>query len=156
MGRKVHSDAATLKVAGQKCRYAGTVRELKMALAIIIPERLGVNFEETAQIIGVSPATVSRFRKNFSAFNAGKSAKPSNWGGRRRSNLSLKEEMRFIEKWSEKAEKRPLKDLVRVQRDYEWVIGGKVPKSTIHRMMARHGWKKIKISKKIRGWRKVN
>jgi DNA-directed RNA polymerase specialized sigma subunit len=36
-----------------------------MELTIVIPERFGVSLPETAKIIGVSRATVSRLREKF-------------------------------------------------------------------------------------------
>jgi transposase len=41
------------------------------------------------------------------------------------------------------SEKGGILEASRVKAAYEQVLGRKVPKSTIYRMLARHGWRKV-------------
>ncbi|MFZ2658062.1 MAG: hypothetical protein WAX69_24230 [Victivallales bacterium] len=79
-----------------------TAADMRMALSMVLPGRLGVNLPETAKIIGVSHATVSRLRKKFLTGKRADLNWKSGWGGRRRGNLSEMEEGKFIKKWNRK------------------------------------------------------
>ena len=60
MGRKLTGGDSALDDAIRLCGNAVTAADMRMALTIVIPERFGVSLPETAKIIGVSQATVSR------------------------------------------------------------------------------------------------
>jgi hypothetical protein len=70
-----------------------------------------VSLPETAKIIGVSQATVSRLRKKFLTGKRADLKWKSGWGGLRRGNLSEREEGKFIKKWNSAAEKGNIKTL---------------------------------------------
>lgn len=64
-------------------------------------------------------------------------------GGRRRENLSKEEESNLLASFLKKAEAGEVVVASETKLAYEEAIGRVVPKSTVYRMLARHGWRKI-------------
>jgi transposase len=64
-------------------------------------------------------------------------------GGRRRENLTVEEESDLLAGFDETAQSGGLLVVSVVHAAYEERLGRKVPKSTLYRMLARHGWRKI-------------
>ena len=64
-------------------------------------------------------------------------------GGRRRSNLSLDEENILVERFVQSAKAGGIVVVSEIQCAYENEVGHPVPKSTVYRMLARHGWRKV-------------
>jgi len=64
-------------------------------------------------------------------------------GGRRRANLSLEAEEQLLRHFFEKANRGEVLVVNEVKAVYEGAVGHRVPKSTVYRMLARHGWRKI-------------
>jgi transposase len=64
-------------------------------------------------------------------------------GGRHRENLSLEEEKELLGPFFEKSKAGGILIVKEIKLAYEGKVGGKVPKSTIYRMLARHGWRKV-------------
>ena len=57
--------------------------------------------------------------------------------------LTLEEERQLLQEFLPQAEKGGILEVSRVKAAYEKVLGRQVPKSTIYRMLARHGWRKV-------------
>jgi hypothetical protein len=64
-------------------------------------------------------------------------------GGRYYQNLTLEEERQLLQEFLPQAEKGGILEASRVKAAYEKVLGRQVPKSTIYRMLARHGRRKV-------------
>jgi len=64
-------------------------------------------------------------------------------GGRRRENLTIKEEKTIVDEFRQKAENAEILEVSKIKEYYEEKIGKKVPKSTVYRMLKRHDWRKI-------------
>ena len=64
-------------------------------------------------------------------------------GGRRHQNLTREEEARLLQRFLPPAEQGGLLEVSRVKQAYEQAVGHPVPKSTVYRMLARHGWRKL-------------
>lgn len=64
-------------------------------------------------------------------------------GGRYRENLSIDEETKFLAPFFKKAESGGILVATEIKDAYEKFIGRTIPKSTIYRILARHGWRKI-------------
>lgn len=64
-------------------------------------------------------------------------------GGRRHQNLTLAEEARRLAGFLGRAEQGGVLEVSRVQQAYEQAVGHGVPKSTVYRMLARHGWRQV-------------
>ena len=64
-------------------------------------------------------------------------------GGRHHQNLSLEAERAFLSPFFERAKRGELSTAMEIRIAYEAKVGRKVAKSTIYRMLKRHGWRKI-------------
>lgn len=64
-------------------------------------------------------------------------------GGRHRELLSPDEEKAFLAPWLEQAKDGGVIVVPPIHAAYEERVGKKVPPSTVYRMLARHGWRKV-------------
>src|SRR5919202_107686 len=64
-------------------------------------------------------------------------------GGRHRQNLSLAQEQKLLTPFDGIAARGGLLETRAVRDAYTKVMGHPVPKSTIYRLLARHGWRKL-------------
>lgn len=122
---------------------AKTPDEVRMAQTVLIPNLLGVTDVVVAQIIGCSRATVVRLRKRFRALCSGGEVKERNWGGRRCGYMALEEESQFLSKFLEQAASGGVLDIGKIKLAFEAQVGRRVARTTICRMLERHGWRKI-------------
>jgi transposase len=98
--------------------------------------------DEVALAVGFSPATVKKLWSQY--FSGGVEVLIGQGrGGRRRANLSLEEEQKLLVYFFNKAESGEVLVVNEVKAAYEKAVGRTVPKSTVYRMLARHGWRKI-------------
>jgi transposase len=103
---------------------------------------LGLSSILVAKAIGWSPGTVKQVWSRF--FADGESALVGKGrGGRRRQNLSIEEEEILLERFLGSAKAGNLLVVSEVKAAYEEAVGRRVPKSTVYRMLTRHGWRKI-------------
>ncbi|MBW2148693.1 MAG: winged helix-turn-helix domain-containing protein [Deltaproteobacteria bacterium] len=124
-----------LKTTKKKADY-------RRVMCIWLRACLGLSSSEVAKAIGWSSSTVKILQARY--FKEGESALLGvGRGGRRRENLSVEEEERLLERFLEKAKAGGLLVVSEVKAAYEEAVGHSVPKSTVYRMLARHGWRKI-------------
>lgn len=103
---------------------------------------LGLNANQVARAVGWHPTSVRRLQARY--LHEGQAVlKGPGRGGRRHENLTLPEEQRLLEGFLARAEQGGMLEVSQVKRAYEKALGHAVPKSTIYRMLARHGWRKL-------------
>lgn len=143
MARKPRILAAQVAAAEQVVKVTGDARELRQAQAVLLPEYHGLSLEETGRVTGRSKATVARMlaasRRQAEAVGR---PRPQ-WGGRRRQNMSPEEERAFLAPFLSKAERGGMRVVAPIKAAYEKAIGRGVPDSTVYRLLARHGWRKL-------------
>jgi transposase len=103
---------------------------------------LGLNANQVAQALGWRPTSVRRLQAQYGRQGEALWQRPGR-GGRRHQNLSVAEEAQLLAGFLERAERGGLLEVSRVQRAYELAVGHAVAKSTVYRMLARHGWRKL-------------
>lgn len=64
-------------------------------------------------------------------------------GQRQNANLTLEEEKEFLAPFFKKAEKGHIATTAEIKEAFEANIGHSVAKSTVYRLLNRHGWRKI-------------
>jgi transposase len=116
---------------------ARTVAELRAAQSVLFITDYGLSLGQTAAMLGCSVPTVSRLRHWLKTAQPNGRALRAEWGGRRRQNLSLDEERRFLNSF--KGQAIAIRTLWQA---YEAKLGRTVPDSTIYRLLRRHGWRK--------------
>lgn len=103
---------------------------------------LNLSTIDTALAVGWSPSTVkivqSRYLREGEKVLLGKGR-----GGKRYSNLTEQEEADLLSSFLEKARVGGVLVVNEIKEAYEKKLGKRVPKSTVYRMLVRHGWRKI-------------
>ena len=103
---------------------------------------LGMSSDQVALAVGFSPATVKKLWSQY--FSEGEEVLIGKGrGGRRRANMSLEEEEKILAHFFEEAKSGGVLVVNEIKIAYEDAVGRRVPKSTVYRMLARHGWRKI-------------
>src|SRR6059058_1811695 len=106
--------------------------------ALVAPRKA----EEIALHTGVSATTVHRVISTYNRLGPTALEKPGK-GGRRHEYLTLQEEQAFLAPFFAQAERGEIATVAQIQRAYEAQVGHEVDDSTIYRLLARHGWRKL-------------
>ena len=102
----------------------------------------GMTSDQVGLAVGFSPSTVKKLWSQY--FSEGEEVLIGlGRGGRRRANFSLEEEKTLLTHFFEKAKRGEVLVVGEVKAAYEVAVGHRVPKSTVYRMLARHGWRKV-------------
>ncbi len=100
-----------------------------------------------SQITQLKPGTVRKIWSDY--FNQGEESLLSkDRGGRRNFHLSKEEESMLLSPFFKRAEKNDMLVVEEIKQAYENMIGKQVPKSTIYRLLSRHGWNRKTGKKK--------
>ncbi len=98
--------------------------------------------EDIARRCGVSKATVHALISSYN--RQGRAAvETAGKGGRRSGYLGLEEEREFLAPFFGRAERGELATTEEIWRAFEARVGHEVDDSTIYRLLARHGWRKL-------------
>jgi len=116
-------------------------RERDRALTIKLLA-LGREGKDVAEVVGCSIGTVYRRRAEFLA--QGEAAlRSSGWGGRRNAVFSAAQEAAFVAEFERAAQAGKLVSAVAMLAELQQRAGRQVKPSTLYRMLARHGWRKV-------------
>ena len=119
-----------------------TKADFRRVLCVWLRARLEMSSQEVAEAVGYASGTVRRIQARYlkegelSLLGKGR-------GGRRYGNMSIDHETAFLSQFIEEAKAGGVIVASEIKRAYEKAIGHTVPKSTVYRMLARHGWRKI-------------
>ena len=117
-------------------------RQYRQALAVLLPAELNASLEQTASLLGVGRATISRLQSGFRQ-RGQVGPHHQGWGGRRRTLMSEEEELEFLRPWAEQALAGGVLVLSPIRAALAQRLGRKVAASVVYRLLARHGWRKI-------------
>jgi transposase len=106
--------------------------------ALVAPRKA----EEIALHTGVSATTVHRVISIYNRLGPPALETPGK-GGRRHEYLTLQEEREFLAPFFAQAESGEIATVAQIQRAFEARVGHEVDDSTIYRLLARHGWRKL-------------
>ena len=123
-------------------RQAKTKAEFQRVQCLWLRASLGLHHREVAQAVGWNPSHVKRVWSEYFKQGAAALLRPGR-GGRRRQNLTLTEEQALLDGFFSAATAGGVLVVDAVKAAYEQRLGRTVPKSTVYRMLARHGWRKI-------------
>jgi transposase len=131
------------QVALQKVNEATTARELRSGLSVLIPKRCGCSNAVVSELLGVGIATVVRMQRHIREQADGTVKQKGKWGGRRRQLMSFEEEQAFLEPWIAQSEQGGVLIVPPIHKALEDHLGRTVHLSTMYRLLARHGWRKV-------------
>ena len=133
------SEQQVLKRLLKEAKHKGDYQRIQ---CVLLRAGLGLNASEVASLVGWSPGRIkqvwSLYFKAEAAALLGRGR-----GGRRRENLSLEQEKRLLQGFMDRARDEQILEASEIKRVYEDEVGHTVPKSTVYRMLQRHGWRKI-------------
>lgn len=143
MSRRRKIDSVSVERARAAVTHAQSAEELRCAQAVLLPAVADLTVEETAALLGVGRASVSRLQARFRKRVAGGGRSPRNWGGRRRELLSVAEEDAFLAPWVQQAKEGGILVVAPLRAALAQRIGRPVAATVLYRMLARHGWRKV-------------
>jgi transposase len=123
-------------------KQAKTKAEFQAVQCLWLRVSLGLSADQVATAIGWHPSSVRKLQSLYLR-EGGTALKRTGRGGRRRQNLTLEEEQNLLHEFLYQSELGGILEVSQVKAAYEQAVGHKVPKSTVYRMLARHGWRKI-------------
>ena len=126
----------------ESLREAKSKGEFQRVQCVWLRALLGLPSYQVAEAIGWSTSRVKQIQGRY--FQEGVRAfEGPGRGGRRHENLTLAEEEELLAGFVEKAQTGGVLVVNEIKSFYEQGVGHRVPKSTVYRMLARHGWRKI-------------
>ena len=143
MPKRVKLSERMVELALEKVKKANAPELLRMAQTVVIPSIFNVPDRTIGEIIGRSRPTVVRLRKKFREMCAGEEEQRRNWGGRRYGYMTVEDERKFLSQFLDKAEQGGILAVGEIKRAFEALVGRKVAKTTIYRMLDRHNWRTI-------------
>jgi len=143
MARKAAFAAEVVRVAEQLVAAGATVRELKAGLSVVLSVHRGLSNAEVAATLRVGLATVARLHGAVRARASGTVRKRGSWGGRRHQHLTPAEEAAFLQPWTQTAGQGGVLVMPPIQAALEARLGHRVAASTVYRLLARHGWRRV-------------
>ncbi len=134
--------AGTTERMEKLIRFTTTLSEYRRIQIIYFRSKYGYNATQIAEMVGLETQTVRNIQSAY--LKQGELGLcQSGQGGRRRFNLSIEEEEVFLSIFELDGEMGDMLEVSQVHRTYERQIGRRVPKSTVYRLMHRHGWRKL-------------
>ena len=143
MARKA-SGADQLASARELLRTAKTVDELRTAQAVLLPLELGLSLEQTAKAIGRSVGVTCNLRTRYGkvARREREAPRPKR-ALRNRAKATLEREAQILEEVLEGATRGGVVVIPPLKEKIAQRLGKPVALSTIYRMLARNGWRKL-------------
>jgi len=143
MPRKVKVSTEVFELAKETVRRAKTADELRAAQAVVLPILFGISDHAAGQVIGRSRVSVVRMRNEFKQLHTKKGVATRNWGGRRSGYMTVDQEREFLSRFFNNGSQGSAVNAGEIKQAFEVLVGHKVAKTTIYRMLDRHGWRKI-------------
>lgn len=125
-------------------RAAKTADELRTAQAVLLPLELGLSLQQTAQAIGRSIGATCNLRTRYCkmARTISKTPRPKHTL-RNRANATLEREAQILDEVLAEAMRDGVVVVPPLKAKVEQRLGKPVALSTIYRMLARNGWRKL-------------
>ncbi|AHF93354.1 hypothetical protein OPIT5_27180 [Opitutaceae bacterium TAV5] len=124
-------------------RQARSVADQRRVQAVLMRALNAAPVEQIAMVTGLSVNTVrmlhSRYLREGDVFLVGRPGR----GGRRRSHLSTEQETGLLARHVPAAGEGHMIQAHAFKRDYEDLVGHPVAATTVYRLLARAGWRKI-------------
>jgi hypothetical protein len=125
-------------------RNAKTADELRTAQAVLLPLELGLSLEQTAAAIGRSRTATCLIRTRYCAVASGKRPPArSKHALRNHAKASLAQEAKVLDEVLSEAGEGGVLVIPRLKPLIESRLGKPLALSSVYRLLARHGWRKL-------------
>jgi transposase len=142
MKNLIVGDKSTVQRLAERLKRADSHSEYQRIQCVLIRATLGSSAAEIAQLLGWSTATVhvmhSRWAKEGEAIFEIRGR-----GGRHHQHLTPEQERELLAPFVQRADKGGMLTVAEIQRAYQNRSGKAVARSTIYRLLERHGWRKV-------------
>ncbi len=141
---RIASGVADIDWAREQLLKAKTANELRHAQAILLPLELGLSLEQTALAIGRSVSLTCKLRNRKRRENAGEiKRKRSKKELRNRAAMALEKEAAILDSLLVNANNGGIVTIPALKPAFERALGKTVALSTLYRVLARQGWRKL-------------
>ncbi len=123
-------------------RKSKTKAEFQRVQSVWLRASLNLEDDQIAIAVGLSCNSVRCFHSRFRLHGV-EALIGVGRGGRRRQNLSIEQEDEVLRPFLEEAGTGGILVVAPIKIAYEQAVGHEVPRSTIYRLLARHGWRKL-------------
>lgn len=142
MKNLIVGDKATVERLAERLKRASSHSEYQRIQCVLIRATLGSSAVEIAQLLGWSTATVhvmhSRWAKEGESIFDVRAR-----GGKHHQYLTPEQEQELLAPFVERAQAGGMLTVTEVQQAYRERSGKEVARSTIYRLLGRHGWRKV-------------
>lgn len=133
-----------LEMAREALRVAKTADELRVAQAVVLPLALGLSLKQTAKAIGRSVGATCKLRTRYCKVARRELEAPRTKRAlRNRANATLEREVQILEEVLKDAMQGGIVIVPPLKEKIEKKLGKSVALSTVYRMLARNGWRKL-------------
>jgi transposase len=143
MARPRLVDPRVVEHAKRLAAKAESAEDLRLAQAVLMPALLNATLEQTATLLGVGHATVSRYQSKVRRRLTHPAELDPQWGGRRRAAMSVEEERAFLRPWAQLSAQGGMLVVAPLRAALAQRLGHPVTHSVVYRLLARHGWRKV-------------
>jgi transposase len=147
MARKLLIPDDVLEIAAEVRDEAKTIQTFRRGVTALLITDPGNNYtaRDVGRILGISRKTVFEDLDKLKRLAAGEPEDPKQGaGGRHNAFMTIDEETRVLEPWEEKAAQGEPLSVPELHEAFNSRVGKTVPKSTVYRILSRHGWRKVK------------
>lgn len=138
------SGSEHIEAARKLLKTARTANELRLAQSVLLPLELGLSIEQTALAIGRSSGATCTMRTRFGKVSSGLAAAPrSKRQLRNRANTDLDRERKILDEVLSEADRGGVVNIPSIKPAIEAKLGKTLALSSVYRMLARHGWRKL-------------
>ena len=135
-------DKATVARLAERLKRADTQAQYQRIQCVLIRATLGSSAAQIAQLLGWSTATVHVLHSRW-ASEGDAVFDVRGRGVRHHQHLSPDEEAALLAPFVERADAGGMLTVAEIARAYQKRTGKAVAPSTIYRLLARHGWRKV-------------
>jgi transposase len=118
------------------------VKEIKRIQSVYFRIKYDYSTEVIGDMVGYNPGSVRRIHSKYWKYGE-ESLISKQKGGRNRENISIEEQKTLLSEFTEKATEGGILEVSKIKDAYDKKVGKEVHESTVYRMLARHGWRKI-------------
>lgn len=143
MGRKKEFTVEEIKQLEEALEVTSNKVEIKRILAVKAKAELGLSNEVIGTLLNYSEHTVRDIISLYGSKGLAGLMLQNTRGGRKRENMTIAQEKDLLSYFSDHADNGNVATAAKIKEEYERRINRRIHKSTVSRLLKRHGWRKI-------------